>query len=216
MKATPIPFTAEMMDAIFLGKSQTRRILRVQPPAWAYAGTPVLDAEGRPTAAWIWQGQTAAGTQDGILIKCPYGTVGDQLWVKETWVRVPYTAYGLSVPTRRDPTDPAFAAIYRADWEKVQGSWYWKGGRFMPKWAARVWLEITEVRLQRITNISERDCEMEFGVAPGAFGNEAYARFRDLWNRINREPGKTFEDAPWVWAISFQPIAAPTFEEPGT
>jgi hypothetical protein len=131
-------------------------------------------------------------------IHCPYGEVGDKLWVRETcWIN-------------GDQEENLVA--YRADGEMpdhMKGE-KWKPSIFMPRWASRITLEITEVRVQRLQEISEEDCRVEgcnggHDSIPG-YGFSATPRehYHDLFESIN---GKGSWDAnSWVWAISFKVV----------
>lgn len=109
---------------------------------------------------------------------------------------------------------------------RVLLEWKWKrdvlSARFMPKWASRITLEITNVRVERLQNISEEDAcaegvetkERSYGVAyrdyrgePGAWMSEARASFGTLWDRINAKRGYGWATNPWVWVIEFQDVS---------
>lgn len=148
----------------------------------------------------------------GILlgIKCPFGTVGDRLYVKEglekCWrVRRHINFYGLR---------------YRRDSRYVNGQELWRWQRdtlsplHMPKWAARLWLEITEVRVERLQDISQADAIAE-GAPPSHpsidsisrdFGYPDFSRswFAQLWQSIHG-PG-SWERNLFVWVISFRKV----------
>lgn len=123
---------------------------------------------------------------------CPVAVPGDRLWVRETYLRA------------------ARGGIYRADMPEIEaagmGALYggWKSPRFMPKAAARLWLEVTEVRLARIQEISRGDCMAEGCPFPNMQDADPRGWFRDLWESING-PG-SWEDNPWVWVIEFRRV----------
>ncbi|MDJ1500483.1 hypothetical protein [Xanthocytophaga agilis] len=93
-------------------------------------------------------------------ILCPYGKKGDLLWVREPWAKVPRTAYW------HDPTIPhiekdSWWYIFKASWERSTAGFSWKSSRFMPKEAARTWLRIKDVKVERLHSISTEDIKAE-------------------------------------------------------
>jgi hypothetical protein len=137
---------------------------------------------------------------------CPYGKVGDRLWVRETWCRLRKNDI---VAFREDDPDcvPKLA-------DK------WRPSIFMPRWASRITLEITGVRVERLQDISEEGAIAEGVVdtrvvatqirtfrghanAPERIG--ATNAFRDGWNHINgKRKGCSWADNPFVWVVSFK------------
>ena len=169
-------------------KTQTRRVIKPQP--WLGAEYAQLNKFGR----WDFYGK-----EEGILKVmtgwvCPYGQVGDRLWVKETYWEQSGDLY------------------YKADWgENKPVNMVFDGGKwgspyFMPKWASRILLEITEIRVERLTEISLEDIKAE-GIIPNYPCDEANYRilFQQLWDSLN---GKKYPWAsnPWVWVINFKLI----------
>jgi hypothetical protein len=198
MRERPILFSAPMVRALLGGrKTQTRRIMKPQI---------------RVVREWEWywdaprKGFGSAGAnvrpQDGIGLShfCPYGQPGDRLWVRETLRRAPdlwtYAADGAEVgwPGRHD-----LAGKNRDTIVSIH----------MPRVASRITLEITEVRVQRLDEISEEDATEEGSKEPslvpiiGACWSErdAYAK---LWEHING-PG-SWEANPFVWTVSFKRV----------
>lgn len=139
---------------------------------------------------------------------CPYGRAGDRLWVRETLRRIDegpaseqwcYGADGTAVTLSKD--DPRAPAML---------SWaHHKGGDVctsihMPRWASRLILDITEIRIERLNMISEPDADAE-GVL--AMWGQARAAFERLWNSINGKRAP-WSSNPFVYAISFKRIEA--------
>ena len=134
---------------------------------------------------------------------CPYGAPGDTLWVRETWAR-----HASGVDYAAD-----FAAVSRPQ------AGPWRPSIHMPRWASRITLRITDVRVERLQDISEDDAVAE-GVAleryvpvsdsAGKHGSgeaeptDPVAEYRDLWNHINGPDA--WEANPWVWVISFERV----------
>jgi hypothetical protein len=223
MKERPILFSGEMVRAILDGrKGQTRRVVKPQPPH----SDRVLRApvEIEPGRAWGQEGQfiPVAYTVDCSHyrepILCPYGEVGDRLWVRETW------QYALNVTN--DPgmhsfnnckTNPAtgekYIIYYRAMYNEHDDPRGWSSPIHMPRWASRITLEITDIRVERLQDISEEDARAEgFSVTERAgidssFGNAiARAWFRGLWDSINAKRGHSWASNPWVWVIAFKQV----------
>ncbi|KKM73704.1 hypothetical protein LCGC14_1407670, partial [marine sediment metagenome] len=144
----PILFSGEMVKAMLEGrKTQTRRIVKPQPERVndAFDGT------------WDWKGHLYDDLTLAMILKdnCPYGQVGDRLWVRETFSSDIYHSSG-STLYRADGRD--CYTEYGTDREhKIR----WKPSIHMPRWASRITLEITGVKVERIQDISLLDCEEE-------------------------------------------------------
>ncbi len=188
MKERPILFSAPMVCAILEGrKTQTRRALNPQP------------------AGGHQQGVIGPLNSIGNLLICKHGSPGDRLWVRETFCWSGYAS---------DPEE----VLYRADEEYTledRGDLPWKPSIFMPRWASRISLEITVVRVERLIDISATDAIAE-GARRTADGgawhieNEQHRSadprdtFASLWESING--AGSWEQNPWVWVIEFKRI----------
>mgnify|MGYP001579326344 CR=1 FL=1 len=134
---------------------------------------------------------------------CPFGQVGDLLWCRETWNLIE-TLDGRPVKV-----------VYRASPETYTEylSIHWRPSIFMPRWASRILLEITSIKVKRLQEITPSDIEAE-GHRPFAYPDSiqelssawAYSWYRNLWDSLN---GKKYPWAsnPWVWCISFKRLA---------
>lgn len=190
MAEKPMIFNAEMVRAILKGiKTQTRRVLRPQPV------TPAAHVVIKKDKLVIYERggkQPGAGDINATLsFPLLYGQKGDRLWVRETF--------------RETQEQPGI--MYRADgWEDAIAEYKlkWKPSIFMPRKLSRITLEITEVRAERLQQISYEDIRKE-GVLRGARKYEKSAFF-DLWNKINERRGFSWQSNPWVWVVSFQVI----------
>lgn len=124
-------------------------------------------------------------------VHCPYGIAGDRLYVKEGLER---TSIGNRIQYRSDR-----APLYD------RREWTWQRDTLsplhMPKWAARLWLEITEIRVERLQDISVTDCKAE-GVKIGGEEEGHDFHYMILWESING-PG-SWDANPFVWAITFK------------
>jgi hypothetical protein len=191
MKERPILFSGPMVRAILDGsKTQTRR---------TFKGT--TEHKGPYNPAYMEAHQQANGW--GSI--CPHGTPGDRLWVRETWA----VQHGFDAWTPRHI--PRGARIYYSATADLKGPCGVGGLRcrpsiFMPRWASRILLEITDVRVQRLQEISEGDARAEgaIGALNDSIGDNwcACEAFAALWESING-PG-SWHANPWVWAITFQ------------
>jgi hypothetical protein len=196
----PIIFSTDMVRAILDGrKTQTRRVIKPQPTD---CGLVWRTACGGDFAAWEDDGVTL---DEGCQRKCPYGQPGDLLWVRETWAK------NEVYPIRdREAGD----YIYKADLAKDGRTKYaatWKPSIHMPKWAARLFLEITDIRVERVQDISEEDAEKEGAeemfVNPLNLGDKRKSfifGFTCLWDSINAKRGYSWDNNPWVWVIGFR------------
>jgi len=153
------------------------------------------------------------GTTYGLL--SPYGMPGDRLWVRETWAEICYNETGC------DGLECLYHGYeYRADkpGAKYAGGWdngfdssevppgcKWRPSIFMPRTACRLMLEVTDVRVERLKDISEYDAEQEGFVSDWAeSGFSAVNSFAELWDDINGEG--SFDSDPFVWVITFKKL----------
>ncbi len=198
-----IIFSAPMIRALLAGtKSQTRRAIAERDLGPIRSEGADLMADG----LWYWR----AGKihyQGGF--RCPYGVPGDRLWVRETF-RV---EDGCSNESGRN------GVHYRADDEP--GDQRWTSPIYMPRWASRLILELTEVRVQRLQEISEADAKAE-GVEPQRIGTvtmsmhetsftptgtESFRQaYQNGWDKLNAKRCFPWAANPWVWALSFRKV----------
>lgn len=182
-----------MVQAILEGrKSQTRRVIKPQfkvaHEIFQYQGNTYIQTE------LLERNKNALNG----CIKCPFGQVGSRLWVRET----------CQYPINRDGT-PVERVIYKADLSDADANndacdWSWKPSIFMPRWASRITLEITNIRVGRLQEITLSDCWDE-GIAP-EWGIGGKIRFRMLWDLINAKRGYSWESNPWCWCLSFKVV----------
>lgn len=205
MKETPIIMSGNHPKLVLDGtKTMTRRVIKPQPKP--YLGY-MMNYEG--TGA-IQCGADYPDT-DEDFVKCPYGQVGDRLWVRETftWVYIaekdPWKDRAIADGTfRRMPNGEPVKMCYKADGYEIGARWY--PSIHMPRWASRITLEITEVRVERVQEISDTDARNE-GITPDfiVWGDCCYTDgFIRLWNSLNAKRGYGWEVNPWVWVISFK------------
>jgi hypothetical protein len=196
MTEHPILFSGPMVRAIMAGaKTQTRRVVKSRH--WPEPLTPGYEwLFDQTTTEQVWEvGAWNAGTGEGQLhsyITCPYGKPGDRLWVRETWQR------NADFPDTRSNG----LCVYRADRggdAQLGDGQRWIPSIHMPRWASRLTLEVTAVRVKRVQNITEADEKAE-----GIRSLASNFRFRDLWDSINAERGYGWSVNPWVWVLDFR------------
>lgn len=183
MKERPILFSASMVRAILEGrKTQTRRVVKRIPLEWLESGL---------------HPDFVAFPENGLS---PYGQPGDRLWVRESWAYHP------------DFPESTHRAIYRADPGVENDVPRWRPSIHMPRWASRINLEVTGVRVERLQEISESDAKAEGCSVPEIIypdePKEHYsyaAAYKHLWESING-PG-SWDANPWVWVVEFRRIA---------
>lgn len=241
MKSTPILFSGPMVRAIREGrKMQTRRAVNLDKwwsQKWAENFVFCKDPSTYMVTEW---GLTPDEPHNQSLnvpyrhledpeipwnecgmegIECPFGQPGDQLWVKETFVceNPAYVAGYKAEPWRGSPDPDTARILFAADPVHQNIGIRWRPSIFLPRWASRINLEVTAVRVERLQDISEADAiaegvtihmdaEITAATVPGIKG-PAYLEYFDLWQTING-PG-SWDQNPWVWVVEFQQIPSP-------
>ena len=223
MADRPILFSAPMVRALLNGsKTQTRRILKPQPFADGFYEGDIdctfVPAPASNLSAYARFGAAAVG---GGAVRTetftPRFTAGDRLWVREAHALLPRTAYRGSIGTgtiaqREHPTDGYTAAVFREGFDR-SGRPQWRPSIHMPRWASRLTLTVTDVRVERLQDISEADAQAE-GVERVSDGWRDYqmrstqccawpkTSFLTLWNSINGI--NSWSANPWVAAYTFK------------
>ena len=211
MKERPILFSAPMVRAILDGsKTQTRRVVKPQP-----IEDRLHDHVERKYGLFTWwAGNRTFSIQHQA--RCPYGQPGDRLWVRETWNVTHHSQLAPGENIAKSAEDcvrdnngfmPSCAegVVYAADGvtsHPVHGKARWRPSIHMPRWASRILLEITDVRVERLQDISEADAISE-GVQHSTL-NDPRVEYRWLWESINGPD--SWAANPWVWVIEFQRI----------
>ncbi len=232
----PILFSGDMVRAILEGrKTQTRRVVKPQPCEMN-----------------VWHGAIYDGEIDLKKTpcmepkKCPYGVPGDRLWVRETWAdtngesgpMISYRAGGdrflieESYPVEYSKYPGCTFSMWCGDLRRGAPYHAWRPSIFMPRWASRITLEITGVRVERVQDISEEDAKaegiewtdegplhahitfLEKGVMTPVGSRDcnisrnfvtSKEAFSCLWDFLSN-PGEKWEDNPWVWVIEFRMV----------
>jgi hypothetical protein len=188
MKSRPILFSAPMVRALLDGsKTQTRRVAKL-----TYAAH-IKEIGGHRR----WH-----PTDPDVVAASPYGQVGDQLWVRETF-------------NRTNPHGKDGHYFYRADEAHEFPGAIWKPSIFMPRAASRITLEITGVRVERLQDISADDCYLEGAdvwahenseklLGDGGKYRSIVQAYKALWESING--AGSWDLNPWVWVIEFKKV----------
>lgn len=195
-------FNGEMVRAILDGqKTQTRRVMKPQPdPCPAPRGGHWWPSNVFKTMLHVEEEmQNGKGGWGGLIgDACPFGDVGDRIWVRETWAEAGASApdlklyranYPAHVPTHYENVPPV---------EDVR----WTPSIHMPRWASRILLEITDVRVEQLNDISEEDARSE-GIS-GSSARDVKEAFAALWRSIYGSD--SWRVNPWVWVIEFKRI----------
>lgn len=223
VRERPILFSGEMVRAILDGrKTQTRRVVKLPP--WSTGEWDDFEYDGLEALA-ICENTGCLAT-----VPCPYGQPGDRLWVKETFASpqshiVAYQADGECGAWIGDGAGGRFwnrhgGVVDRrvpARDESWRGESYglsryggkWTSSRFMPRWASRLTLEITEVRVGRLREISDDDIRAEgFPDWMGTISADE-SPFAALWDSLNAKRGYSWDANPFVWVIGFRKAGTP-------
>ncbi|MEQ3620540.1 MAG: hypothetical protein ABNH42_04275 [Marinobacter sp.] len=194
MKARPILFNTDMVKAILAGqKTQTRRAVNADMAANfdeprgtedVLAGYPFVETEGGYVSA---------------LKLCPFGQPGDLLYVRETFRVFDSSAecacYDHCVCSRHNGKP-----MYFADGFCTKDDYKWNPSIHMPRWASRLTLEITDVRVERLQDIDRGDCMAEGCPFPNMAVNDPIGWFSGLWGSIY----SNWDANPWVWVVEFK------------
>lgn len=211
MTDRPILLSAPMVLALRAGrKTQTRRVMKPQPEPMLF-GFHVFNAHG---------GLTNVAEHEVPDVGPDYvpWAVGDRLWVRENWARVPVTAYRMSegVEQTVDPSDFDMAAIYAAGWERSIP--HWRPSIHMPRWASRLTLHVTAVRVERLQALTREDAIAEGLLKHTVTGKwlagaadplelaeyEPADAYRQLvWDRLPQAAAYRWDANPFVVALTF-------------
>lgn len=201
MKETGIIMSGNHPKLILDGiKTQSRRVVKPQPEDryhWQ---------RGMP---FIFKGDILSNHE--MLSYCPYGGVGDRLWVRATWSK--NFKGQMLFKYQYEQLTAVFDSGDRPDWLPQSPPWpklKWKPSIHLRKEDAGIWLEITEVRVERLHQIGMSEDLCKEGIAKIYYPNnkvdwlEMLFQFSQLWDSLDAKRGYGWEVNPWVWVISFK------------
>lgn len=186
MKERPIIMGAESVRAILEGrKTQTRRVVK-----------------HIPALGWVedWCHRIDNADLKHIVGDyrrfCPYGKVGDRLWVRETWSEYSQfsTSGGIDV-----------WKCYKADDSDINDYIDWKSPIFMSRSMSRITLEIIDIRVERVQDITPEDALKE-GFCNYGTDVDTLDAFCEAWQKLNSKRGYPWESNPWVWVVEFKVV----------
>lgn len=207
MKEHGMIFNGEMVRAILDGrKTQTRRPIKWKQTRFTEIG------EREDGSKWPWS-EDAEHAFD-FWHPCPFGSVGDRIWVRETF-QGPLFDFDLMDSYCKDstPFEKSEFCVYKADGVPAPEFYdaddelhcCWRPSIHMPRWASRILLEITGVRVERLKSISDRDALREgCSTADMKSGDCVADVFARLWASIYGD--ESWNSNPWVWVIEFKRI----------
>lgn len=231
MKERAIIFSGPMVRAILDGrKTQTRRPVDMTNP---HRPISFLGGEGEEDDPEQWgyffdgpdhngymvlaRGLDERRNHGSISIRCPYGDVGDRLWA---WclAHPDYHTEQEGEKLGRTIQDGRWCHYAATDdVDDNDGKSPWRSPLFMPRWVSRITLEITEVRVQRLQDISEKDIlaeSVDVSLAATMTGTpwgdipDLFTAWRLVWDSINAKRAP-WSSNPWAWAISFKRVESP-------
>ena len=231
MKDRPILFNSEDVRTILEGrKTQTRRVVKLCHSE--RASKIEFSSCNEDWNAWRFDLHFPKHIRS-VTISCPYGQVGDRLWVRETFAVECCRSVGYYDPPFKDgrpilwqedddngrwweqchyratDSDPALTCDDEdcKQCEKNGEGPHWRPSIHMPRWASRITLEITDIRVERLQEISEEDAGKEgmkafFSNHPLAFTRSFAEHFEDTWSFTYGSDA--WKKNPWVWVIEFK------------
>jgi hypothetical protein len=197
-------------------KTQTRRVVTPQPIYGDVMNT---------FSSWMFKKRNGPGNwlfpnaTENVIAECPFGVPGDRLWIRETFLYAG-PGSGSDLPSYREERASPENHIAANCWFRAtqpDDTLAWTPSIHMPRWASRITLEVTGVRVERLQNISEEDALAEgveqdaqgFHIDGGRHFHAASAResYSSLWDSLAPPAGSTWADNPWVWVVEFKRVS---------
>ena len=210
-RVLPILFNTEMVRAILDNrKTVTRRICK-DGNIYTVPDMDFYDADRRTYAVHNYadkEHRVQLSTAERSCPICP----GDILYVRETWCRVGEDVDKMYFEHSGAMWDGMY--LYKADGTELSDIGKWHPSLHMPKEAARIWLKVTDVRVERLQKITEHEAEKE-GFCDDVeycMGNTARGHFAELWNHTIKKSDIDrygWDANPWVWVIEFERCEKP-------
>lgn len=216
MRERGMIFNAEMVRALLDGrKTQTRRIMKVQPDSPEFGLLRITDSTKRSDIGkYHWAESNACGINvRSKLFACPFGAVGDRLWVREAF-RVHSKATDVATLAYRASERQSWTQQTRripiSECNKPVSPEAWTPSLHMLRWASRITLKITSVRVERLNSMTEEDARAEGCMGghdsiPGyMYSATPHEHFHHLWASIYGED--SWLANPWVWVVEFKRV----------
>lgn len=212
-KERPMLYSTDMVVSILEDrKTKTRRMagletINTSPDSVTFIRELHPNYKQKDQPVFRFKSKPESLASEYIDVQCPYGKTGDILWVRETWTRIAEDSI----------------TVFKADYKGQPVAWNWKPSIHMPKVAARIWLQITDIKVERLQQITEEDAlaegiiECEDGTYYNYFTQKglryrdgvecllAKGSFQSLWCSINGLD--SWAHNPWVWVISFKVLS---------
>ena len=234
VKERPIIFSGEMVKAILDGKkTMTRRVVIsgfINNYKHAHIIRQSTDKK-REGKAYFYDTPVGSMVLSSQLVNNPYGKVGDRLWVREAWQEIGpdcLLTYKATYPSDLYAKRPELENVPPLEGLKERG-YLWKSPMFMPRWASRILLEITDIRVERLQDISEADAlkegirnyNFETEDSPDTYVGYTHLQkddgkstlyktpaiaFERIWDTLNAKKGYPWSSNPWVWVVEFKVI----------
>ena len=228
IKERPALFNDEMVRAILEDrKTVTRRAIKPQPPeGHKWRGWVVDSTCSKEIGSASWDEGGGPLRRNATYARCPYGKPGDRLWVRETWYcdhfevqQGPYLrpADMHDLDQSREDGELVYAADGLTPYEQEQP--VWKPSIHMPRWASRILLEVTDVRVERLQDISDKEIEAEgidldalaegqgrYDMCHAGSGADGRPTLRTAWRDLWGSTGGDWDANPWVWCVSFKRV----------
>ena len=231
VKERPIIFSGEMVKAILDGKkTMTRRVVKsnfINHYKHAHIIRQSTDKK-REGKAYFYDTPVGSMVLSSQLVNNPYGKVGDRLWVRETHHVIGGIADYEIEEIKQGLQDIKNFVSYKADGYGNPCDGGWTSPMFMPRFASRILLEITDIRVEHLQDISEADA-MKEGVKSWKVNcshnglktvykdysdihndvityNNPIASFKTLWDTLNAKKGYPWSSNPWVWVVEFKVV----------
>lgn len=232
VKERPIIFSGEMVKAILDGKkTMTRRVVK-SGFIGQYEHAHIINQssdKSREGKAYFYDKPVGSMVLSSQLVSNPYGNIGDRLWVRETHHVVGGIADYEIEEIKQGLHDIKKFVSYKADGYGNPCDGGWTTPMFMPRWASRILLEIIDIRVERLQDISEADAlkegirnyNFEMEDSPDTYVGYTHLQkddgkstlyktpaiaFERLWDTLNAKKGYPWSSNPWVWAIEFKVI----------
>lgn len=233
MPEKPILFSGPMVRAILDGrKTETRRVIKPQPE-FSEPQTAWMDGEGHSGSGWYCY-NIEYPDEGSEFYRCPYGSPGDTIWVREThsiesnlgidssttysppfddgrpirWGESEEERYWEQCHYRATDPPPEICCESLKCRQCAENDYgpHWRPSIHMPRWASRITLRVTDVRVEMLQEITEAGCMAE-GLAPMCNHDteeDLRMAFTVLWDSIGAKRGHSWESNPWVWVVTFE------------